>query len=72
MTAKIKVDRQVGLTTEIDEKLKIACEFTGMTISQFGRIAVLEKLVRDGFMAHPAMARMQNSQVKTPMAEAAE
>jgi hypothetical protein len=72
MTAKIKVDRQVGLTTEIDENLKLAAEFTGMTISQYGRLAILEKLCREGFMRHPATARMQNSQVKTPMAEAAE
>jgi hypothetical protein len=72
MKAKIKLERQIGITTEIDEKLQIACEFTGMTIAQYGRIAIIEKLCREGFMQHPAMARLQNSQPKPPLAEAAE
>jgi hypothetical protein len=69
MAAKIKVDRIIGLTDEADENLKIACQFTGMTISQYGRIAIIEKLCRDGFMQHPIMNRPR---LKTEIAQAAE
>jgi hypothetical protein len=43
----------VSLTPEIAAVLKIATEFTGLRTSQFGRQAIIEKLVRDQFMQHP-------------------
>ena len=72
MAGKIKIDRQIGLTAEADENLKIAAEFTGMTISQYGRIAIIEKLCRDGFMQHPIVSRPQKSQPKPEIIQAAE
>jgi hypothetical protein len=72
MAGKIKIDRQIGVTAEIDENLKIAAEFSGMTISQYGRLAILEKLCREGFMQHPAVARFQNSPAKSELPQAAE
>jgi hypothetical protein len=35
--------------------LQIATEFQGMKPSQYGRQAILEKLVREGYLRHPAM-----------------
>jgi hypothetical protein len=55
MAAKIKSEMSVGLTPEIEEALKVATDFVGMKPSQFGRQAILEKLVREGFLRHPSM-----------------
>jgi hypothetical protein len=55
MTAKIKSEMSVGLTSEIESALQIATEFQGMKPSQYGRQAILEKLVREGYLRHPAM-----------------
>lgn len=51
--AKIKTELAVGVTEEIKSALEIATEFQGMKPSQYGRQAILEKLVREGFMKHP-------------------
>ena len=53
MTAKIKNEMSVGITDEIKSALEVATEFAGIKASQFGRQAILEKLVRDGFLRHP-------------------
>ena len=53
MTAKIKSEMSVGLTPEIESALQVATEFQGMKPSQYGRQAILEKLVREGFLKHP-------------------
>ena len=55
MVAKIKSEMSVGLTPEIQSALQIATEFQGMKPSQYGRQAILEKLVREGYLRHPAM-----------------
>jgi hypothetical protein len=55
MAAKIKSEMSVGLTSEIESALQIATEFQGMKPSQYGRQAILEKLVREGYLRHPAM-----------------
>ena len=62
MTAKIKSEMSVGLTPEIEQALKIATEFQGMKPSQFGRQAILERLVREGFLRHP----MYNHETSEP------
>lgn len=51
--ALVKTDLVVGITDEINSTLKIATAFTGLKPSQYGRLAILEKLVRDGYMKHP-------------------
>jgi hypothetical protein len=61
MTAKIKTEMSVGLTPEIQEALQVAVEFQGMKPSQYGRQAILERLVREGFMKHPMHKHWQNS-----------
>ena len=55
MAAKIKSEMSVGLTPEIEEAIKIATDFAGIKPSQYGRQAILEKLVREGYLRHPAM-----------------
>ena len=56
MSAKIKTEMSVGLTDEIQTALIMATDFVGMKPSQFGRQAILEKLVREGFLRHPGVA----------------
>jgi hypothetical protein len=59
--AKIKSEMSVGLTPEIEGALKVATDFVGTTPSQFGRQALLEKLVREGYLRHPGIQNYQNS-----------
>jgi len=54
MTAKVTEELSVGLTGEMLQALAIATEFQGMKPSQYGRQAILERLVREGFLQHPA------------------
>ena len=61
MTARILSEMSVGLTPEIEAALEIASDFSGLKPSQFGRQAIIEKLVRDGFIKHPGMARFDNA-----------
>jgi hypothetical protein len=61
MPAKIKSEMSVGITDEIKSALEIATEFQGTKPSQYGRQAILEKLVREGFLKHP-MHRHLNSE----------
>lgn len=56
MSAKIKTEMSVGLTDEIQSALQVAVEFQGMKPSQYGRLAILEKLVAQGFLKHPGIA----------------
>jgi hypothetical protein len=51
--AKIKTILTVGVTDEIRNALEIASEWSGTTCSQLARQAILEKMVREGFMRHP-------------------
>ena len=55
MAAKIKSEMSVGLTPEIAAALNVAVEFEGVKASQFGRMAILERLVARGYMRHPGI-----------------
>ena len=46
----------VGITEQIKLELEQASEFFGMTPSQFGRQAIIEKLVREGIRQPPGIA----------------
>jgi hypothetical protein len=60
MAPRILTEVMVGLTPEINTALGMACEFTGMKPSQLGRQAILEKLVREQWMVHPAARFLNN------------
>lgn len=62
MTAKIRSEMSVGITDEIKSALEMATEFQGTKPSQYGRQAILEKLVREGFLKHPMARHLENSQ----------
>jgi phage portal protein BeeE len=55
MTASVLKEMSVGLTPEIEAALNIAVEFEGIKASQFGRLAILERLVARGYMNHPGV-----------------
>jgi hypothetical protein len=61
MTAKISSEISVGISEEMKSALEIATGFQGMKPSQYGRQAILEKLVREGFLKHP-MHNYQNAE----------
>jgi hypothetical protein len=50
MTAQITCEMMVGITPKIIDAIENACEDIGMKPSQFARQAIVEKLVREGFM----------------------
>ena len=52
----MKISREVaiGVTEEINGALSVACDFLAMKQSQYGRIAILEKLAREGYLKHPS------------------
>jgi hypothetical protein len=62
MAAKILSEMSVGLTPEIAKALNIATEFSGLKPSQYGRMAILERLVREGFLRHPGISNYENSE----------
>ena len=70
--ARIKTELAVGVTEEIKTALEIATDFAGMKPSQYGRQAILEKLVRDGFLKHPGMVRWESKQAETEIINPAE
>ena len=51
--ATIKTEISVGVTDEILEAVEAAVEFSGIKASTYGRIALVEKLAREGFLAQP-------------------
>ena len=55
MAARVLKEMSVGLTPEIEAALNIAVEFEGIKASQFGRLAILERLVSLGYMTHPGV-----------------
>jgi hypothetical protein len=59
--AKILGEVNVGITEQISEALKIACDFSGLKPSQYCRQAVLCKLVAEGFMQHQMAVKQQNA-----------
>jgi hypothetical protein len=60
MAATITQEMMVGITPKIAEALEIACEDIGMRPSQYARQAIVEKLVREGFMARPNLPRFNS------------
>jgi Asp/Glu/hydantoin racemase len=52
MTELIKHEAMIGLTDSMKTALEIATEFQGVKTSTYGRQAILERLVREGFMEH--------------------
>jgi hypothetical protein len=55
MVARIKQEISVGMSDEIAEALEAATKFTEIKASQFGRIALVEKLCREGYLRHPGV-----------------
>jgi hypothetical protein len=51
--ATIRTEISVGVTDEILEAVEMAVEFIGIKASTFGRIALVEKLAREGFLEQP-------------------
>ena len=66
--AKIRRERMIGLTEEIDAALAMVEDFSELKPSQYCRQAIKEKLIRDGLMQHPAAVHFNNR----PQKEAAE
>ena len=62
----------VGLTPSMRAALEIATQFSGMKSSTWARQAILEKLVREKFIAHPlqVLAEAQNAQAAQEKANA--
>jgi hypothetical protein len=52
--AIIKTEISVGVSDEILEAVEMAVEFSGIKASTYGRIALVEKLAREGFLTQPA------------------
>lgn len=59
MSATIKTEVSVGVSDEIRDALETATRFSGIKASTYGRISLVEKLVREGFLRHPGIP--QNS-----------
>ena len=56
MAARVLKEMSVGLTPEIEEACNIwLVEFEGIKATQFGRLAILERLVSRGYMTHPGI-----------------
>ena len=66
MASRILSDLSVGVTAEIAEALETAVAFSGIKASQYARIALVEKLVREQFLKHPGLARLEKSGRKNP------
>jgi hypothetical protein len=57
MASRILSDLSVGVTPEIQEALETAVAFSGIKASQYARIALVEKLVREQFLN---LTRLEN------------
>ena len=73
MAARILSEISVGITPEIQQALETAVAFSGIKSSQYARIALVEKLVREQFMPHPGFSHLEkptqnNSEIKSPAA----
>jgi hypothetical protein len=63
-TATIRTEVAVGVTDEIQSALETAVAFSGIKASQYVRIALVEKLVREQFMQHPGLSRLERTTQK--------
>jgi hypothetical protein len=55
---RIETELSVGLTKAQAEALAVATEFQGLKPSVYCRGAVVNRLVAEGFLQHPGMARL--------------
>jgi hypothetical protein len=63
--APIKWEKLVGYTDEIKSAVEMATDCMGLKFSTYARLALIEKLVKDGFLAHPAIKYQNgNSEIK--------
>ena len=60
MSGLITKEVFIGLTDEICDALAVACTFSGVKPSIYGRQALLQRLVAEGFMKHP-LAHLANN-----------
>ena len=60
MSGLITKEVFIGLTDEICAALTVACTFSGVKPSIYGRQALLQRLVAEGFMQHP-LAHLANN-----------
>lgn len=67
--AKIEREISVGLSKEIEAALNVATAFEGIKASQFGRMAILERLVARGYLKHPGIQSYQNGEIIKAAAE---
>jgi hypothetical protein len=58
-TAKLKTLLTIGVTNDIKNALEIASESNATTCSQLARQAILQFLVREGYLQHPAAIYQQ-------------
>lgn len=65
MKAKYTKLLAVCVSPEVKNAMEIACEFTGMPESQFGRVAVTEKLAREGYLEHPGAKLLREREAKS-------
>jgi hypothetical protein len=61
MAATITHEFMCGVTEKIRDAMEAACEFSGMRPSQYARQAIVEKLVREGFINRPSFRKFDNS-----------
>jgi hypothetical protein len=61
---RINLLLSVGITEQIKRELELASEYFGLTPSQFGRQAIIEKLMREGIRRPPGIYRQQASTVQ--------
>lgn len=69
--ARILNEISVGLTPEISAALIVATQFSGLTPSAYGRMAIMERLVRENYLRHPGIAAYEslNDTIKQQAAE---
>jgi hypothetical protein len=60
MSGRITKEVFVGLSEQMAEALTVACTFSGVKPSIYGRQALLQRLVAEGFMQHP-LAHLANN-----------
>ena len=51
MSAKLDIEINLAINTEIWTALEQAAEFNGLRVSQFTRVALCEKLDREGWLS---------------------
>jgi hypothetical protein len=54
---RISRELTVGLTDQQAQALAVATEFQGAKPSQYCRMAILSRLVSEGWLKHPALAK---------------